>query len=260
LLALAPARDGRPTDRETAEWFERICASGLLRRVADGGVLLVTSPSGGEGKSTVAANVAGCLARGGADVLLMRMSPGDVQARRRELGLVDVAAGTCLLDEAVLWYGDDAPSVLPLGGSRESAVRRDAFLSGAALRSVIHDCRRDFHTVVIDAPSVLAAPALRVLGRRVDAVLMVVEWGKTDAALVDEAMECFEPRKVGVVVNKVDLERYEGSAPLDGNSAQGPAALMRATPVARRRGATPPGSAGSRARTRRPRNVVDREN
>jgi len=251
-----PFRDGRVPDRETARWFERICASALVRSVARGGVVLVTSPRGGEGKSTVASNVAACFARAGAETLLIQTAPPDRGARGDEIGLVEVATGNCTPQEAVVSSREGAPSLLPFGGARSyGAAGAGEPLSVSALRRAIHDCRQSFETVVIDAPSALAWPALRILARRADVILLVVEWNQTDPARVEEALDSFERRKVVVVFNKVDLARYAEAPPLAGELTPGPAALTGATPAAR----SSTGLAGWTGRRRRRRSVFDRE-
>ena len=117
VLSPAPPLDGRLVKGEESRWFARICASAPVARVAQGGLVLVTSARAGEGKSTVAANVAARLASRGIDVLLVQLTASQAVAARRGLGLLDVLAGRCPLDEAVLWFGEDSPSILPLGGS-----------------------------------------------------------------------------------------------------------------------------------------------
>lgn len=255
-FARAPFRDGRPPDRDSAPWFERLCETGPLGGCAGGGVVVVTSPRGGEGKSTVAANVAACFARSGAEALLIQTAAGaGVSARRRE-GLVEVADGSRPLEEAILWFGDGAPSILPFGGAGASESGRDATPSGAAFLRVVQESLRSFDVLVIDAPSATATPALRPLARRADAILMVLEWDRTEPEAAADAIARFDARKLAVVLNKVDLARYEGPA----KSAPAPAAVTGGTPVARRRDAPEEaGRTGWTGRTRRRRSAFDRE-
>jgi len=192
--------------------------------------------------------VAACLAKGGAQVLLMQLAESQSVTARRGCGLIDVAAGKCALDEALLWFGENAPSILPLGGSGEAAGV-EALLSGAAMRRLIHDCRRSFDTIVIDGASAIETPALRALAGLADAILMVVEWNKTDAAAVDQAMQGIDPRRIDVVLNKVDPAHYGALAR---SAKPAPAAVMGEEPVGReRRGSAFADRAQSTKRTRR---------
>jgi polysaccharide biosynthesis transport protein len=210
LFSPPPPLDGRLPRGEAARLFAELCASIRPRNAGRGEALLVTSAGDGEGKSTVAANVAASLASGGAAVLLIQLADSQPGRPRRRPGLMAVAAEECALEDAVLWYGDDAPSVLPLGGGRGDQV--DALLSGAPLRRIIHRCRRQYDALVIDTPSVLAAPAVRELADLVDATLMVVASPQGDPVLLAKAMSGFDRRKVRLVFNKAGPVRNAPAA------------------------------------------------
>jgi uncharacterized protein involved in exopolysaccharide biosynthesis len=213
LFAQAPQRDGRLAEGEGARWFGELCASARMRSA--GGVILVTSALDGEGKSTVAANVAACLAGGGSDVLLVQLAEDETDRSRRRAGLIEVVGEQYPLEKALLWHGEDRPSIMPLGGAGGAAGPNiNTLLSGAALRRLIRRCRRQFDTLVIDAPSVLQVPGVRALASLADVTLMIVEWNKTDAARVAEAIEGLDPEKVSIIFNKVDLVRYARFAPV----------------------------------------------
>ncbi|MGA2795265.1 MAG: hypothetical protein ABSE69_17410 [Roseiarcus sp.] len=55
---------------------------------------------------------------------------------------------------------------------------------------------------------------MRALASLADVTLMIVEWNKTDAARVAEAIEGLDPEKVSIIFNKVDLVRYARFAPV----------------------------------------------
>jgi Mrp family chromosome partitioning ATPase len=112
------------------------------------------------------------------------------------------------LDKAMLWYGEDRPSVLPLGGGAADEAQTAALLSGAPLRRLVRRLRRQFDTLVIDGPSISTSPAIRSLAPLASSTLMIVEWDKTDAALVANAVEGLDLRKVAIIFNRVDLARY----------------------------------------------------
>jgi succinoglycan biosynthesis transport protein ExoP len=250
LLSPSPPLDGRLAKGEATRWFAGICGLPPMRRIERGGLVLVTSAQAGEGKSTVAANIAAFMAMRGGDVLLMQLTASEAVAARRGLGLLDVVAGECRLDEALLWFGEEAPSILPLGGSAHAtAAEIEAVLTGPALLRLIHECRRSFDTLVIDAMPILETPALRALVKLADATLVVAEWNKTKGALVDKALEGLDPGKVGLVLNKVDPASHGAIEPLMGDRA----------PVARERHASASAEpAESKARMRRRRSAADR--
>jgi succinoglycan biosynthesis transport protein ExoP len=210
----APNRDGSLPEGEAARWFDELCASERMRSAASGGLILVTSALEGEGKSTVAANLAASLTRTGSEVLLLQMGDRESGLAQRRNGLIDVLAQKYPLDKAMLWYGEDRPSVMPLGGGGADEAQIAAALSGAPMRRLIRRLRRQFDTLVIDGPPISTSPAARSLAALAGAVLVIVEWDKTDAAVVGAAVEGLDSQKVSVIFNKVDLARYGRFAPV----------------------------------------------
>jgi succinoglycan biosynthesis transport protein ExoP len=213
-FAEAPDRNGGRPEGEAARWFDELCAVEAVRSAAQGGVILVTSALEGEGKSTIAANVAASLAGAGSEVLLVQLGERASGRLQRRNGLMDVLAEKYPLDKAILWYGEDRPSLIPFGGAPDvDGAGIAALLSGAPLRRLLRRLRRQFDTLVIDGTSIAATPAIRSLATFADVTLMVVAWDKTDSSAVASAIEGFDPQKVSVVFNRVDLARYEGLAP-----------------------------------------------
>ena len=216
VFSPAPPLDGRLDKGEVGKAFAELCSSLSLQDAGRSGTILVTSAREGEGKSTVAANVAASLASDGSKVLLMQLADSDAGRPRRRRGLIEVAAEECPLEEAVLWYGEEAPeSILPLGGS--GGARIGALLSSAPLRRVIHRYRRRYDTLVIDAPSVEEAPAVRGPGER----CRCHSYGRcagqgADATSLSfgDGKQGFDARKVNLIFNKADLpQRYAPAAP-----------------------------------------------
>jgi uncharacterized protein involved in exopolysaccharide biosynthesis/Mrp family chromosome partitioning ATPase len=257
ILSPAPPLGGRLVEGEASRWFAQICALPPVARVERGGLILVTSAHAGEGKSTVAANVAAFLAREGMDVLLLQLSGNPAVVARRGFGLFDVLAGRCPLDEAVLWFGENSPSILPIGGAADAAAGLEAMLAGADLPRLIHECRHSFDMVVVDGPSLLETPAARALADSADATLMVVEWNKTAHGLVDKAMIGLDPRKTALVLNKVDLADHAGA--LLGADPAFEASRSEAPAERERHASTYAEPEQSTARTRRRRSVAGRQ-
>lgn len=213
VFSPSPHRDGRLAEGEAARWFARLCALAPIQNARRGGLILVTSAREGEGKSTVAANVAACLASEGAEVLLIQMGQGEAARTHRRTGLIDVVEEDYPLEKALLWYGEASPTVLPLGGAGGGeGAKLDALLAGPELHRLLRRCRRQFDTLVVDGPAVLEAPALRSLATLADAILMIVEPDHTDADRIAEAIKGFDPLKLCVVFNKCADARSQSSA------------------------------------------------
>jgi capsular exopolysaccharide synthesis family protein len=215
--AAATAADG-----VAAEAYRRLRTNVLAAAQPDGGpaILLVTSPSPAEGKTTVAVNVAAAIARQGSRVLL-----ADADLRHGELTeRLLPASGAAVRPTGlagVLQAGDDAalPAVgrpVDVGGAqldllaagRAPAAPAD-LLAAPAMRRLIERLRASYDVVVIDSPAVNAVADAAVLAGAVDGVLLVVRSGRTRLSAITAALEqlaAVGAPVLGIVLNGGDAE------------------------------------------------------
>jgi succinoglycan biosynthesis transport protein ExoP len=175
-------------------------------------VLGITSVRPGEGKSTLALDMASTLAASGKPVLLI-----DADMRRsglsRGLGitsgpsLVEVALGQVPWAEALrkneLAGVDVLPCVCPAG-----IVHVAELLTSKPVQDMLRDARQTYAHVIVDLAPLGPVVDARLLLRALDHVVMVAEWGTTPKALlrrVVEAEQTLAERLVGVVLNRVDM-------------------------------------------------------
>jgi capsular exopolysaccharide synthesis family protein len=178
------------------------------------GVIAVTSPGAGEGKTTTAINLAGTLAQAKESrVLLVDADlrlPG-VAAKLRlavdgQPGLSDAIVDTHLPLEAVVrHYPVFNLSILtsgrPLAGPYEA-------LRSPRLGELFDQARRTYDYVIVDTPPVLPVPDCRVIARWADGVLVVVAAHRTPRRFLEETLNALDPDKVtGLVFNSVDPPR-----------------------------------------------------
>jgi capsular exopolysaccharide synthesis family protein len=196
-----------------AESFRATLASVLLssRHRQAVQVILVTSPSPGEGKSTIAANLAVEIARAHRRVLLI---DADVKRPRlhEHFRAVNEWGWTTALNKAEplnesdldrLIQPTDVPglSLLTSGPDETGSTR---LLYSARSAELLAYCRRHYSTVLIDTPPLLGISDARVIGRRADAVVLVCRSGKTtrEAALAaKQRLEEDGTPILGVVLN-----------------------------------------------------------
>jgi Mrp family chromosome partitioning ATPase len=206
-------KNGSSQDRAAARWFDELCAAAPLKRAARSGLVLVTSPRDGEGKSMIAANVAEHWARASFDVLLIQLGGAASGRLKRRTGIVDVLTGDALLQDAIRWRGAGQASLLPLGAESPKPLET----ARARFHALLRRCRRRFDVVVIDAPAIAASSLARDLAPGA-AILLVVEWDATEAKVVADAVAALDSRMISVVLNKVDLARYAQFEPVRGKA------------------------------------------
>jgi capsular exopolysaccharide synthesis family protein len=180
----------------------------LLRRRLNarnprGGVLLITSPGPGEGKTLTSINLAWCLASGGHHTCLVDLdvrAPGvtSTLAYSTEKGVEDVLTGKNSIAESLCQIGDESLYVL---GMRKHHASPEGFLGAASLTSLIGGLRAMFHWVVLDLPPAIPMSDVAEVVPHVDGALMVVREGKTKKKLISPPCEILGQKLWGVVLN-----------------------------------------------------------
>ncbi|UCI07709.1 polysaccharide biosynthesis tyrosine autokinase [Mesorhizobium sp. B1-1-8] len=187
-------------------------------------VIGVISVLPGEGKSTVAANLAGLLAANGAKTLLI---DGDLRnpGLSRSLGM-ETEQG---LMEAVV-NGQTWQSVGKVDRQTKlaiiPAVLRGQFshtselLGSAGMRRFIENAKETFEYIIVDLPPLGPVVDAKAFAPLVDGFVLVTEWGRTPRAMVRSMLES-EPyianKIVGAVLNKVNLKKLAKYGSLGGS-------------------------------------------
>jgi capsular exopolysaccharide synthesis family protein len=152
--------------------------------------VLITSATGGEGKTTLAAQLAGRCANAGLMTLLIdadlrRPSLGDLLEVPEGPGLVDVLSGDAAAEAAMVVIGNAGGfHLLPAGTMGQDPSR---LLHGDRLGQLIAQFRETFDIVIIDAPPVLAVPDALLLGRWTDGAVLAVRHDSSRFPLVERA-------------------------------------------------------------------------
>jgi capsular exopolysaccharide synthesis family protein len=166
----------QPRLRIVAEAFRDLRTNLLF---TDEGIrsVLITSPDGSHGKTTVAFGLAATLARAGTRTLLI-----DADLRRgriaellelpRSPGLMDVLLDETELEDAVR-VGEDGLHVLV--GGRRSADPGELLTS--AFPTLLTRLEREYETVVIDSTPVIPISDARIVARYADATILVARAG-----------------------------------------------------------------------------------
>lgn len=183
------ARDSRgrsPSDKKpdvaqswlTVESFRTLRTNLMLTLPEGAKLLVVTSSRPKEGKSTVAANLAGSLAAVGKSVLLV-----DADLRRPRLheffgvdnnsGLGDVLSGSRTLDDVL----ETVAQGLFLVTSGPTHVDPQALFTSGHFEAFAHAARARFDFVIFDSAPFLAVADTSLIVPRVDGVIFVLRYG-----------------------------------------------------------------------------------
>ena len=156
-------------------------------------VILVTSPGPGEGKSTVAANLARSLSLQDQKVLLV-----DADLRRptvhKQLGLPnEIGLGDYLRDPTknlgLRSYQRLEETDIYAICSGTKISNPSEVLGGKRLKSLLDDARDEFDAIIVDTPPVLAVTDTLLIAEACDAVLMVGRIDQTDRFSLRRAMQ-----------------------------------------------------------------------
>jgi capsular exopolysaccharide synthesis family protein len=182
-------------------------------------VVQITSPSPGEGKTVVAANLATVFAQAGDRVVLVG---GDLRRPRAEEllgvpltpGLTGVLIGEVSLPQAIRPV-DGLPnlSVLPAGYPPPNPSE---LLSGERARRLIDVLAQTYDLVIIDCPPVLPVTDALVLARMADTTLLVTSANKTSRRGLDRCVELLQQvgaPLVGTVLTSLAKDATYGHEP-----------------------------------------------
>lgn len=173
-------------------------------------LITITSSLPGEGKSTVAANLARAIAANGDPVILV---DGDLRrptvARTFGLptgvGLTDVLIGRADIDDVLQVASDDG--LLQVLGAGSTPPNPSELLGSQAMRHTLEELR-ERALVLVDAPPLLPVTDAAVLSVVTDGALLVGRCGRTTLDSANQALQNIDRvrgRALGFIINAVPL-------------------------------------------------------
>ncbi len=194
-------------------YYERLRST--LRLVGGGEtvkVVIVTSITGGEGKTATAYNLAIAASLAGRRTLLVE---GDLRSlsKAEEIG---VTPDPNSFREPLLYYGAKSKSIrlapnienlsiLPSPGPQKQAA---AIIESSELQLILKDSRGRFDLVIVDTPSLSSCNDALLLEELADGIILVTRQGITRSNLLSEATDQLteaEVKILGAVINYVDI-------------------------------------------------------
>lgn len=179
-------------------------------------VIVVTSSVPGDGKSTVAVNLASSLAAAGQwamliDCDLRRPVVADIFGFSKDVGLTDILAGRAELNDVAHRPDKNVPFVV-IGAGR-IPPNPSELLGSARMREFVTELSKTA-VVILDSPPVLPVTDAAVLAASADGVIIVVSSGKTTFDMLQRAINSITRttgRVLGVVLNKVPRKGAESA-------------------------------------------------
>jgi capsular exopolysaccharide synthesis family protein len=194
-------------------YYERLRST--LRLVGGGEtvkVVVVTSITGGEGKTATAYNLAIAASLAGRRTLLVE---GDLRSpsKAEEIG---VTPDPNSFREPLLYYGAKSKSIrlapnienlsiLPSPGPQKQAA---AIIESSELQLILKDSRGRFDLVIVDTPSLSSCNDALLLEELADGIILVTRQAITRSSLLSEATDQLteaEVKILGAVINYVDI-------------------------------------------------------
>jgi succinoglycan biosynthesis transport protein ExoP len=187
-------------------------------RFATGGaaprVVLLTSGTAGEAKSTVALSLARLAARAGQRTVLIdadmrRPSIAALMKFRPAKGLEDLLSGQATLAEVIV---KDEATGLEIIPSRAGASQPQDLLSGARMSELIHGLRQAHDLVIIDSPPVTFVSDAVIMSSLVDFTLYLIRWQSTPREVAQSGLMQLHrsgATALGVMLTRAKLRRHE---------------------------------------------------
>jgi capsular exopolysaccharide synthesis family protein len=198
-------------------------------RVKNGNLVMVTSALPGEGKTTVAANLALTFALEGRRTLLIDADLRRPRVHRtfrvpRAPGVAQCLAGYVDTAAAIRTTFVDGLYVLPAGHADGTP---GLLLRAGPMRDLVAECADRFDIIIVDTPPIFVAADAAIVGPLGDGVLFVVRAGSTESEAAHQAFEQISSvgaHVIGAVLNDPNGEtggygeQYASYAYADGYS------------------------------------------
>jgi exopolysaccharide transport family protein len=178
-------------------------------------VILVTSALEGEGKTTLAANLALSLATLGIKTLLVDgdlRNPGLTRALcpHADAGLLQVANGEIAPERAILVDRSSGLSILPSPAIVKNVDSITELMFSERIVDILDYLRQRYELIIIDSPPLVPLVDGRALAELADRIILALAWDQTPGEVLSHTVDLLSPvrdRILGTVLTRVDLSR-----------------------------------------------------
>ncbi|WP_240811842.1 polysaccharide biosynthesis tyrosine autokinase [Bifidobacterium ramosum] len=216
VFADVPVIISRPASRE-AEDVRRLRTNLTFSDTGDDrmpNVIVVTSSSPSEGKTTVATNLATAFAESGSKVLLIDTDVRNPSVAKKlkiegTVGLTHLVTGQVTSQEAVQRYWKPNFHVLPAG---RQTMNPSILLNSRAMKSLIRKVAETYDYVIIDTAPMQVSNDAAVFAKEGPELLLVTGLGVAEKRRLretDEELETLGIEPVGVVLSFAEQEKQK---------------------------------------------------
>jgi capsular exopolysaccharide synthesis family protein len=174
-------------------------------------VLLITSTTPNEGKTTTAANLAVAMAQLGERVLLI-----DTDMRRHNLHKVFGLDNLIGISDMIVDHNNTSGAIRPVSAVPNLSIitggtlapNPSELLGSNSMRLLISKLRSQYDRIILDSPPVMVFSDGLVLSRLADGVVFVVWGGTTGRDNIKKSVQAIKGvsnRILGIVLNNIDL-------------------------------------------------------
>jgi len=167
----------------------------------------------GEGKSTIASNLAQLISASGKSVLLIdadmrnpalsnQVAPG------RAAGLLEFLTGETPTEQSTFAHPTRPLTFLPANGTLRVAQTSE-LIGSPRMEALLNSARKSFDYVILDLPPLAPVVDVRAVARLINAFVYVIEWGETSISTVTQAIQTvpnIDGKILGCVLNKTNMD------------------------------------------------------
>ncbi|WP_287152552.1 polysaccharide biosynthesis tyrosine autokinase [Candidatus Solincola tengchongensis] len=197
-------------DSSAAEGFRNLRTNvQFLNLEGETRVIMVTSASPEEGKTSVAVNLGAALSEMGKKVLVMeadlrRPVLDEFMVEKPAKGLTEVLAGAAGIEEAVISVGNTNFHLMICGVKPPNPAE---MVASQSMRNLLERLRGDYDYVIVDSPPVLSVSDSVAMAPMMDGIILVASHGIAEREAARRTVELLSKvnaRLLGLVINNVE--------------------------------------------------------
>ena len=177
--------------------------------------MLVTSPTPGDGKSITLANLAISFAEIGRKTLIVdtdlrKPVQHKIFTTEKKPGLTDYLVGDVTLEQIVYDVGIGNLKFIPVGKNPPNPAE---IIASKKFQEFIDSQKEKYDMILFDTPPIISVTDPILLSRKVDGVLLVLKFAKTDRQVAVSAVEALKKSRakiLGTVLNSTQFHRGYG--------------------------------------------------